>query len=258
MKWSVIACVLALAACGHPRPSNNDVDASTTTGGDAFAAIDAHGGGDAAADAGTGHDGGAHDGGIQDGGIHDAAPDAFVPHDAPAGIITGGPCISGTAGATAYRIRWADGGGTAYPVYEVNGLPDKSRDHTSAAGYTIPFTASFVDPFLGDGGVQLDDSDFIDIEISTVGISSISSAMLSIYGRSYNTTASGSFNWQTFDGTGSTDTDFVSNVAPYQWYTADMTTEISPGDDGVYLRIKSGPSSDALVVNRIELCLVAQ
>jgi hypothetical protein len=246
MKWSVIACVLALAACGHPRPSNNDVDASSM-GADAFAANDANGNGSDASGSGS-----------HDAAIVDAAPDAAVPHDAPAGIITGGPCISGTAGATAYRIRWADGGGTAYPVYEVNGLPDKSRDHTSAAGYTIPFTASFVDPFLGDGGVQLDDSDFIDIEISTVGISSISSAKLSIYGRSYNTTASGSFNWQTFDGTGSTDADFVSNVAPYQWYTADMTTEISPGDDGVYLRIKSGPSSDALVVNRIELCLVAQ
>ena len=105
---------------------------------------------------------------------------------------------------------------------------------------------------------DMDGSDFIDIELSTVGIAQISNATLAIYGRSYNTTASGSFNWQTFDGTGSTDTDFVSNVAPYQWYTADMTTEISPGDDGVYLRIKSGPSSDALVVNRIELCLVAQ
>jgi hypothetical protein len=36
-----------------------------------------------------------------------------------------------------------------------------------------------------------------------------------------------------------------------------MTTEISPGDDGVLLRIKAGPSSGALVVNRIELCMEA-
>jgi len=254
MKRSVVGCVLALAACGHQRPSQSGADANVpggdaADGHDAPGGHDASGGHDAGVDGTTGHDAGV------DGSV---AIDASTQHDAPTGIITGGPCISGASGATAYRVRWADGGGTAYPVYEVNGLPDKTRDHTAAYGYQIGFTASFVDPFLGDGGVQLDDSDFIDIEISTAGVSSISRAMLSIYGRSYNTTASGSFNWQTFDGTGSTDTDFVSNVAPYQWYTADMTTELSPGDNGVLLRIKSGPSSDALVVNRIELCLDAQ
>jgi hypothetical protein len=237
MERSVVACVLALAACGHQRPSQSGSDANSGGGADAPGLHDASTGGDASGGADATSDGAtAHDAGV------DAVTlDAFVPHDAPAGIISGGPCISGAPGATAYRVRWANGGGTAYPVYEVDGLPDTSRDHTAAYGYQIGFTASFVDPYLGEGGV-----------------SSISSAMLSLYGRSYNTTASGSFNWQTFDGTGSTEIDFVSNVAPYQWYTADMTTEISPGDNGVLLRIKSGPSSDALVVNRIELCLVAQ
>jgi hypothetical protein len=255
MKSVVASVVLVLAACGHQRPSQNGVDASgggdDASGGTHDAATDGTGG---ARDAATDGTGGNHDAGVDSGGgTHDAA----LP-DAPTGIITGGPCISGAAGATAYRVRWANGGGTAYPVYEVNGLPDHSRDHTGAYGYQIGFTASWVDPFLGDGGVQLDDSDFIDIELSTAGVSSISSATLSIYGRSYNTTASGSFNWQTFDGVGSTPDNFVSNVAPYQWYSADMTTEISPGDNGVLLRIKAGPNSDSLVVNRIELCLVAQ
>jgi len=161
------------------------------------------------------------------------------------------------AGATAYRVRWANGGGTAYPVYEVNGLPDKSRDHTGAYGYQIGFTASYVDPFLAQGGLQLDGSDFVDIDISTVGVSQIVQAKLAIYGRSYNTTASGSFNWQTFEGTGTTATNAVSNVAPYAWYAGDMTTEISPGDGGIKIRIKAGPSSGALVVNRIELCVQA-
>src|SRR5690348_4822610 len=205
MKWSVAALVLALLACGHSRPSQNGADASTS-GGDATGAGDARGTSDATA---GGDASGAHDAAI-----NDAAVDAALPHDAPTGIISGGPCISGTAGATAYRVRFADGGGTAYAVYEVNGLPDKTRDHTEAYGYQIGFTPSFVDPYLGDGGVQLDDSDFIDIEISTAGVTSISTAKLSIYGRSYNTTASGSFNWQTFVGTGATDPDFVSNVAP--------------------------------------------
>ncbi|HTJ44613.1 MAG TPA: hypothetical protein VL463_21055 [Kofleriaceae bacterium] len=184
-------------------------------------------------------------------------PDAKIvmTPDANIGPITGGPCLSQTPGATAYRIRWADGGGTAYPVYEVDGLPDKSRDHAGAYGYQIGFTPSFVDPFLGDGGLQLDGSDFVDLELSTSGLSSISNATLSIYGRSYAVSTDGSFNWQTFVGYNETPSDFVSNVPPYQWYSADMTTELDAGDSNVLIRIKAGPSSGALVVNRIELCV---
>ena len=80
---------------------------------------------------------------------------------------------------------------------------------------------------------------------------------ISIYGRSFDVDTNGSFNWQTFVGTGETATDFVSNSAPYQWYSADMTTEITAGDSGVLIRIKAGPSSDSLVVNRIELCILS-
>ena len=167
--------------------------------------------------------------------------------------------MSGAAGATAYRIRWAGNGSgsTAYPMYEVHGLPDGSRNKAGAYGYQIGFTPTFVDPFLGEGGLQLNSSSFIDLELSTVGISQISSATLSIYGRSYNTTTSGSFNWQTFDGTGSAPTNLVSNSAPYEWYSADMTAEISPNDDGVLIRVKAGPNSGSLVVNRVELCMEA-
>ncbi len=223
---------------------------------------------DAAIDGSAAIDGAAIDGATADAAMVDAVaisadaavtPDAAVMPDATTttGVITGGPCLSGAAGATAYRIRWADSGGTAYPVYEVDGLPDHSRDMAGAYGYEIGFTASFVDMFLGEGGVQLDDSDFIDLEISTAGVSQISLATLSIYGRSYSVDTDGSFNWQTFDGTGATPDDFVSNVAPYSWWSADMTTEIMPGDSGVLIRVKAGPGSDALVVNRIELCLSA-
>lgn len=186
----------------------------------------------------------------------DATPIDATPIDGPVGVITGGPCISGAPGATAYRIRWT-GGGTAQVVYEVNGLPDHTRDHAGAYGYQIGFTPAFVDTFLGVGGLQLDGSDFVDLQLTTAGLSTITSAKLSIFGRSYNTTASGSFTWQTFEGVGATPSNFVSNVAPYRWYTADMTTEISPGDSGVLIRIKAGPASGALVVNRIELCLQA-
>lgn len=238
-----LALVLALVGCGRAgRPGDQQSDADPGGGGhrDASSTTDGTtGGGDAS-------------------GTTDAAPgDAAMGDASSGGIISGGPCMSGQPGATAYRVRWANGGGTAYPVYEVNGLPDHSRDHTGAYGYQIGFTASFVDPFLGDGGVQLDDSDFIDLELSTVGLSQIAHASLSIYGRSYNTTASGSFNWMTFVDAGETPTNFVSNVAPYRWYAGDMTSAIASGDHGVLIRIKAGPSSDALVVNRIELCMQA-
>ncbi|HEX5063784.1 MAG TPA: hypothetical protein VFV99_30605, partial [Kofleriaceae bacterium] len=203
---------------------------------------------------GGGSDGGG--GGSDGGGGTDAgmiAVDAMV----PPGVITGGPCVSGAMGATAYRIRWTNSGGTATVSYEVNGLPDTSPDHTGAYGYQIGFTPSYVDPFLAQGGLQLDGSDFVDIDLSTVGVSTITNATLSIYGRSFNTTASGSFNWQTITGTGSTATNSVSNVAPYAWYSGDMTTELPPNRDNLKIRIKAGPNSGSLVVNKIELCLQA-
>lgn len=255
-RFAWIAALASLAACSHHRPGGGAVGGDDE-GGQRDAATDSSGGGDD-----NGNDGGddaAVDGAMLDG-SPDASPDAMQMLDAPpVGPISGGPCSSGHAGATAYRIRWAGNGAgsTAYPVYEKNGLPDHSRDHAGAYGYQIGFTPTWDDPFLGAGGLVLNGSDFVDLELTTAGLTSISNATLSILGRSFNTTASGSYNWQTFDGTGSTPTNFVSNVAPYQWYSADMTTEISPGDTGVLIRIKSGPNSDSLVVNRIEICMTA-
>ena len=245
----VAVCLGLLAACGQHPGSGDD----GTTGDDA-SGDDGGGGGDARRDdAPTVAD--APPIGQPD--APPAPPDAALPPDAPGGVIDGGPCISGAAGATAYRVRWANAGGEAYVIYEVNGLPDQSRDHTGAYGYVIGFTPQFVDPFLGEGGLQLDSSDFVDIELTTAGVSSIANATLSIYGRSYHTTTSGSFDWQTFLGTGATPTNFVSNVPPYRWYSADMTTEIAPGDASTLIRIKAGPLSGVLVVNRIEICMQA-
>jgi len=234
--------VVIVVACGHPRDRQAD-DAAIGGG------SDARGGGDASTqhDAPTGGDSARMDGA----GHGDAGRDAMT------GVIGGGPCMSGAAGAAAYRIRFANAQGTAYVVYEVDGLPDTSRDHAGAYGYQIGFTPSFVDPFLGDGGLQLDDSDFVDLEITTVGVANIASATLAIYGRSFDVTTSGSFNWQTFVDTGSSPTDSVSNVAPYAWYAADMTSALAPGDGNTLIRIKAGPSSNVLVVNRIELCMQA-
>jgi hypothetical protein len=205
---------------------------------------------DAASDSASAHDSGP-----------DSAPESGPPDASDGSIvgpITGGPCASGAAGATAIRIKFIDAAGTADVQWLVEGDPDRSNDKAGTYGYVIGFTPSYVDQFLAQGGVALDSSDFIDISMSTVGLTSITSATLSLYGRSYDVSTNGSFNWQTFDGTGQTTTDFVSNVPPYQWYSADMTTEIGPGENNVLVRIKAGPSSDSLVVNQVEICLVAQ
>ena len=202
-------------------------------------------------------DTGSVDTGTIDTGTIDTGTVDTAPPDTSTGPITGGPCLSGAPGATAFRFSFYDGGGEALVKYEVEGLPDRSSDKAGAYGYTIPFTPSYVDPFLAEGGLQLDGSSFVDVNLSTVGLSTIRSVTLSVYGRSYDTTTSGSFNWQTFVDVGSTPTDFVSNVAPYEWYSADATSAFRPGDGGALLRIKAGPSSDALVVHRIELCIDA-
>jgi hypothetical protein len=256
----VSAPALLLAACGVSAQDGSLPDAgsyqerpdgSLPDSGSGSGAID--GGGSGAIDGGGG---GAIDGG-GGGAIDGGGGGAIDGGGGGVGIITGGPCLSGASGASAYRVRFANAGGQAQVIYEGNGLPDTSRDHTGVYGYQIGFTSSFVDTFLAEGGLQLNSSSFVDIEISTLGVSSIQSATLSIYGRSYNTTTSGSFHWQTFSGVGSAPTNLVANSAPYEWYSADMLTEIEPNDDSVLLRIKAGPSSGSLAVNRIELCLEA-
>ncbi|HEY0253583.1 MAG TPA: hypothetical protein VGC41_18750, partial [Kofleriaceae bacterium] len=135
--------------------------------------------------------------------------------------------------------------------------PNRANDHVGAYGYQIGFTPTYTDTFLAVGGVQLDSSDFIDIDTSTMGLTNVTSVTLSLLGRSYNTTAPGGFNWQTFDDVGATDDDFVSNSAPYQWYSTDVTTGL-PAGKNVKLRIKADGLSGALVVHAIELCVVAQ
>lgn len=184
-------------------------------------------------------------------------PDMASPADMTTGSITGGPCLSGASGATAFRVRWTDGGGRATVNYEVHGLPDKTRWKVGVYGYSIGFVPQFVDPFLGSGGVQLDSSSFIDVELSTSGVHRINSITLSVLGRSYSTGASGSFNWMTFTGFGSTALNYVSNVAPYRWYSADATADLNPDDGGILLRVKAGGGSGSLVVNRLELCIDA-
>src|SRR5688500_162990 len=127
-----LTLVLVLAGCAEPGgaiafdcPGCDDGGPATTKPGDPD--TDA---GNTAKDAGAKDSGG---GGGDGSTSSDAATDAYVAADAKAdspvvvGPITGGPCLSGQAGATAFRVRWVNGGGRATVQYETHGLPDKSR-----------------------------------------------------------------------------------------------------------------------------------
>jgi hypothetical protein len=189
--------------------------------------------------------------------VRDAAADVREAGvDAPA---TGG-CISGAVGSHVARFRWtgSTSGSRASVSYEANTLPDRSRWRVTANSRSIGYTPVFGDPFLGEGGLELSGTVFIDVELSTAGLGALSNVTLAVYGRSYNTTASGSFAWRTFSGMGATPSGFVANSAPYRWYRADATAAFVPGDSGVLLRITPGPPSGSLVVSRVELCFDAR
>lgn len=171
----------------------------------------------------------------------------------------GGSCITDPDGTHAVRFEWkgSGSGSTAYVDYELNELPDTSRWHVSSASSSFSYTPTYGDIYLGDGGLILEGSAFIDVELSTAGLSSIRGVTLAIRGRSYDTTTSGSFEWQSFEGTGASPYGSVANSTPYEWYPADATAAFSPGDDGVLLRIYPGPPSGSLVVHRVEICFEA-
>lgn len=287
MRWFFCASLI-LSACGtaDPADAGGGFDAGALDGAapdgalldgggsDAATAMDAQvgldatvgdgGGADAGIDSGTdsGVDSGTDSGvdsGIDSG--TDSGIDSGIDSGVDSGIDSGvsGGCISGATGTHALRFRWAGSGSgsRAYVVYETNTLPDTSRWRVGAYSRSIGYTPVFRDPFLGEGGLELSGTVFIDVELSTAMLSRVRNATLAIYGRSYSTGSSGSFEWTSFSGSGASPRGGVANSAPYQWYPANATTALPAGDGGTLLRIEAGPPSNALIVNRVEICFDA-
>jgi hypothetical protein len=142
-------------------------------------------------------------------------------------------------------------------LYEANTLPDTSRWHVSAGSSSIGYTPIFADVFLGPGGLDLEGTNFIDVELSTAGLGTIQGVTIALLGRSYDTTASGSFSWQTASGTGASPTSSISNTTPYRWYGANATAALPAGQANALLRLRPGPASNAVVVSRVEICFDA-
>jgi hypothetical protein len=131
-------------------------------------------------------------------------------------------------------------------------LPDTSNWQADPV-----YSTSVVD--LGNGGgLEIGSGNWILILYSVAGLTTITSATFSIYGRSYDTTASGSFDaWSPLYGDAFAPTDSVSNAWPYAWTTIDYTGHVQVGDaPGLTgIRLYSGPSSNDLVIHTVELCI---
>lgn len=222
-------------------------------------------------DAGS-DDGGLRDGGVRDSGVDasstdasvgdanitDAGSDAAQDSGRDAGTDAGPTdgCISGASGTHVVRFTWqgSGSGSTAYVSYDANTLPDTSLWRVSAGSRNIGYRPVFSDIFLGEGGLDMGSSVFVDVQLTTLGLSAVTGLTVAVYGRSFNTGSPGSFSWQSFEGTGASPNGGVSNSAPYEWYGADATGAITAGNDGVRLRLRAGPPSNRLVVRSVELC----
>jgi hypothetical protein len=121
------------------------------------------------------------------------------------------------------------------------------------------FSTSIVDSIHG-GGLEIATGNWILIRYSVTGLTTIRSASFSVYGRSYNVTASGSFNaWTPLYGDAPAPTNSVSNAWPYEWTSIDFTGHVRAGDaPGLTgIRLYAGPSSNDLAIHAVELCLDA-
>jgi hypothetical protein len=199
------------------------------------------GAGDGGGDASVGKDGG--DGGAGDGGAGDGGPkDAGPP-------LLGPPCTHGP-GWIAWKFHY---NGSTSAITDVYALPDSSNWQAVPA---YPNSASWADALHG-GGINIASGNWILIRYSVVGLTQIKKATLSMYGRSYSTGSSGSFNaWSPIYGDAPSPTNSVSNAWPYAWTTIDFAgvqVGDQPGLTGI--RFYAGPSSSNLIINTVELCI---
>jgi hypothetical protein len=188
-------------------------------------------------DGGSSSDGGTSDGG---GGALDAGKDG--------GSLLGPPCTRGP-GFVAWKFHYQGSTSASTDVYS---LPDSSN-WTAVPAYST----SFVDAIHG-GGIQIGGGNWILIRFSVAGLTQIKSATLSVYGRSYNTTTSGSFEaWSPLYGSIYSGTNSISNAWPYQWKSVDYTANVKVGDSPglTGIRLYAGPNSNVLVINTVELCI---
>lgn len=221
---------------------------------DPSAAADA-GGDDGAPghDGGLGKDSGSNDGGAggdasssNDGGNADGS--GVVDAGKDSSSLLGPPCSHGP-GFVAWKFHYK---GSTSAITDVYSLPDNSN------WQAVPAFATMFSDALHGGGIEIGSGNWILIRYSVANMSVINGATLSVYGRSYDTTTSGSFDaWSPLYGDNASPTDSVSNAWPYTWTSIDFSNGVHIGDTPglTGIRLYSGPSSNVLVINTVELCI---
>lgn len=162
------------------------------------------------------------------------------------------PCTNGP-GWVAFRFHYEPGTTSAF--LDELGLPDSSNWEA------VPAFSTQVTDTLHGGGIEIASGNWILIRYSLAGLSVINGATFSVYGRSYDTTASGSFDaWSPLYGDAASPTSSVSNAWPYAWTSIDYSTQLAVGDDPglTGIRLYAGPASDDLVIHTVELCIDGQ
>jgi hypothetical protein len=182
-------------------------------------------------------------------------PDAFIPPDAfvQPDASTRPACLNGR-GWAAFRFHYSPNNGTN-AIVDAFGLSDSSNWEA-----TPVYSTSVVDSGNG-GGLEIASGNWILIRYSVAGLTQINGARFSMYGRSYDTTTSGSFEaWTPLYGSASSPTNSVSNAWPYAWTTVDFTGFVQVGDDPglTGIRLYAGPNSNDLAIHTVELCIDGQ
>jgi hypothetical protein len=159
------------------------------------------------------------------------------------------PCTRGP-GFVAWRFHYEAGSTSARR--DIYSLPDDTN------WTAVPAYATSVVDLANGGGLNIASGNWILIRYSVRGLSTINSATLSMFGRSYSTGSSGSFiGWSPIYGDAIGPVNSVSNAWPYRWTSIDFTGYVKPMDDPglTGIRFKAGPNSGNLVINTVELCI---
>jgi hypothetical protein len=172
-----------------------------------------------------------------------------------------GVCTSGASGNLALRFQWKEANSKAYVYdYERDDLPGNNQSVSFVRVYStssLNYTPFFVDDDTGAGGVELTSDNFMDIRLSTEGLTEIRNVSIAILGRSFNYSFNGSFSWQSFIGNGAAPSGSIRNTTPYKWTVVSAPNSLIVGQRQTLLRIRSGPPSNQLVVNKVEICFDA-
>jgi hypothetical protein len=193
------------------------------------------------------YDGGSDSGGTDDGsmGSDGSASDAGA--DAKQNLL--GPACTHGAGFVAWKFHY---NGSTSKITDVYSLPDSSNWDVAPA-----YSTSFADSIHG-GGIDIGGGNWLLIRFSVANMNQIKGATLSVYGRSYNVTTSGSFDgWSPIYGDVKSQTNSHSNAWPYQWVSVDYSANVKIGDPPglTGIRLYAGPNSNDLVINTVELCI---